>query len=179
MVWISVALLGAVTLQRLAELIYSRRNTARLLAQGAYEVAPEHYPFMVLLHAAWLSGLWLLAPARPINLFWFALFAIAQVMRVWVLTTLKTRWTTRIIVLPGAPLVGKGPYRFLRHPNYAVVVVEIAALPLAFGLPLYAFVFSVLNAIILFVRIRAENAALGINARTSRPAGDPNEVATL
>ena len=178
MMWLSIALLSAVTLQRLAELVYARRNTVRLLAQGAYEIAPGHYPLMVLLHGAWLAGLWLLAPTRPINLLWFAIFVIAQVMRVWVLATLKGRWTTRIIVLPGVPLVEGGLYRLLRHPNYAVVAMEIAALPLAFGLPLYALIFSLLNAIILFVRIKAENAALGIDIRMPEPSRDPNRAAT-
>jgi methyltransferase len=85
---------------------------------------------------------------------------VLQALRLWVLATLKDRWTTRIIVLPGAPLVTHGPYRFIRHPNYAIVVGEIAALPLALGMPFYAAVFSVLNAAVLFVRIRAENDAL-------------------
>jgi methyltransferase len=160
----SVALLGFVTLQRLAELIHSRRNTARLLARGAREVAPGHYPFMVALHATWLMGLWLLAPARPVAALWFAVFAVAQIARLWVLATLKTRWTTRIIVLPGAPLVATGPYRYLDHPNYAIVAVEIAALPLAFGLPVYAAGFSVLNAMVLIIRLKAENRALATAA---------------
>jgi methyltransferase len=92
--------------------------------------------------------------------FWFLVFMGLQALRLWVLATLKGRWTTRIIILPGAPLVRSGPYRFLRHPNYAIVVGEIAALPLAFGLPLYAIVFSLINALILHVRVKAENAAL-------------------
>jgi methyltransferase len=158
--WTSIALLGLVTLQRLAELVHSRRNTARLLARGAQEVAAGHYAYLVALHAAWLAGLWLLARARPIEAFWFTVFAVAQIARLWVLATLKTRWTTRIIVLPGAPLVATGPYRYLRHPNYAIVAVEIAALPLAFGLPAYAIGFSVLNAIVLIIRMKAENTAL-------------------
>jgi methyltransferase len=83
-----------------------------------------------------------------------------QLLRVWVLATLKERWTTRIIVLPGVPLVLSGPYRFLKHPNYAIVIGEIAVLPLAFGLPYYALVFSLLNAAMLRVRIGQENAAL-------------------
>lgn len=160
MLWTSVALLSFVTMQRLAELVYSRRNAERLLVQGAREIAPEHYPYMVALHAAWLAGLWWLAPDRPIEWFWFALFAAAQGLRIWVLQTLGSRWTTRIIVLPDAPLVVTGPYRFLRHPNYAVVAVELAVLPLAFGLVAYALVFSLLNAVVLFVRIRAEDDAL-------------------
>ncbi|UVK41546.1 hypothetical protein LHFGNBLO_002837 [Mesorhizobium sp. AR10] len=160
MMWTSIALLGFVTLQRLAELIHSRRNTAQLLARGAHEVAPEHYIYLVALHATWLMGLWVLAPTLPIEAFWFAVFAVAQVARLWVLATLKTRWTTRIIVLPGAPLVTTGPYRYLHHPNYAIVVVEIAALPLAFGLSAYAVGFSVLNAMVLIIRLKAENRAL-------------------
>nr|WP_205931577.1 isoprenylcysteine carboxylmethyltransferase family protein [Rhizobium leguminosarum] len=158
--WPSIALLAFVTLQRLGELVLARRNTAALLARGAREVAPEHYPVMVALHAGWIIGLWLTAPGRPVALFWFLVFMALQALRLWVLATLKGRWTTRIIILPGAPLVRSGPYRFLRHPNYAIVVGEIAALPLAFGLPLYAIVFSLLNALILHVRVKAENAAL-------------------
>jgi methyltransferase len=166
MMWPSVLLLGFVTLQRLAELIYARRNTAQLLAQGAREIAPEHYPYLVALHAAWLGGLWWLAADRPIEWFWFAVFAVAQLMRVWVLYSLGRRWTTRIIVLPGASLIANGPYRFLRHPNYVIVAAELAALPLAFGLTAYAVFFSLINAIVLFVRIRAEDAVL----RTPEPA---------
>ncbi|MBY5866548.1 isoprenylcysteine carboxyl methyltransferase family protein [Rhizobium leguminosarum] len=160
MMWLSIALLAFVTLQRLGELVLARRNTAALLARGAREVAPEHYPVMVALHAGWIIGLWLTAPGRPVALSWFLVFMGLQALRLWVLATLKDRWTTRIIILPGAPLVRSGPYRFLRHPNYAIVVGEIAALPLAFGLPLYAIVFSLLNALILHVRVKAENAAL-------------------
>ncbi|WFU02519.1 isoprenylcysteine carboxylmethyltransferase family protein [Rhizobium sp. CB3171] len=160
MLWPSIALLTFVTLQRLAELLHARRNTAALLARGAREIAPEHYPYMVAMHAAWLAGLWLLAAGRPVNLLWLAIFMVLQGLRVWVLATLKGRWTTRIIVLPGAALVASRPYRFLSHPNYAVVIGEIAVLPLAFGLPLYALVFSLLNAAILTIRIRAENTAL-------------------
>ncbi|OWV92167.1 hypothetical protein ATY78_01110 [Rhizobium sp. R635] len=160
MMWPSIALLTFVTLQRLGELVLAQRNTAALLARGAREVAPQHYPLMVALHAGWIIGLWLLAPGRPVELLWFLIFMGLQALRLWVLATLKGRWTTRIIVLPGAPLVRSGPYRFLRHPNYMIVVSEIAALPLAFGLPLYAVVFSLLNAFVLHIRMKAENAAL-------------------
>lgn len=158
--WASIAVLGFITLQRLAELSYARRNTLLLLARGAHEAAPGHYPYMVVLHTAWLAGLWLLALGRPIVLPWLAVFAAAEIMRVWVLMTLGSRWTTRIIILPGASLIVNGPYRFLRHPNYAIVVLETVALPLAFGLPAYAIAFSLLNALVLSVRIRAEDAAL-------------------
>ena len=160
MMWPAIALLSFVTLQRLGELVLARRNTAALLARGAREVAPEHYPAMVALHAGWLVGLWLLAPGRPVDLFWLAVFMGLQALRLWGLATLKDRWTTRIIILPGVPLVTSGPYRFLRHPNYAIVVGEIAALPLTFGLPLYAIGFSLLNACMLSIRLKAENAAL-------------------
>ncbi len=130
------------------------------LRKGAREIAPDHYPYMVALHTGWLAGLWMLATGQPVQLFWFGLFMLLQVLRLWVLTTLGERWTTRIIILPGAPLVEGGPYRFFKHPNYMIVIGEIAALPLAFGMPLYALVFSLLNAAVLTVRIRAENAAL-------------------
>ena len=154
------AVLAFVTAERLAELFLAKRNTARLLSRGAREIAPAHYPLIVALHAAWLGGLWLLAWNRPIHWAWLGLFAILQILRFWVLATLRERWTTRIIVLPGAPLVKAGPYRFLNHPNYAVVVGEIAILPLVFGLPWYALAFSILNGIVLFIRITAENTAL-------------------
>ena len=157
---ISVVVLGLVTVQRLAELVIARRNTARLMSRGAQEVGAGHYPFVVALHAAWLAGLWILGWNRPISLIWLGVFLVLQALRVWVLVTLGERWTTRIIVLPGAPLVAKGPYRLLSHPNYAVVIGEIAVLPIAFGLFYFAAVFSVLNAAVLWVRIRAEGRAL-------------------
>ncbi|EJJ28264.1 isoprenylcysteine carboxyl methyltransferase family protein [Rhizobium sp. CF142] len=160
MMWPSIALLTFVTAQRLSELVIARRNTMALFARGGCEIAPDHYPYMVALHTGWLAGLWMLATGQPVQLFWFGLFMLLQVLRLWVLTTLGERWTTRIIILPGAPLVTSGPYRFFKHPNYVIVIGEIAALPLAFGMPLYALVFSLLNAVILTVRIRAENAAL-------------------
>jgi methyltransferase len=157
-------LLALVTLQRLGELALARRNARRLRERGAVEAAPGHYPFIVILHAAWLAGLWLLAVDRPLALGWAIVFLALQGARLWVLATLGERWTTRILVLPGAPLVRTGPYRFLSHPNYVIVAAEIAVLPLAFGLPAFALVFSVLNGAILAVRIRAENRALSLSA---------------
>jgi methyltransferase len=156
-----------VTLERLVELTISRSNTARLLAAGAREHSPEHYPFLVLLHVVWLAGLWIFAWDKPINPLWLSLFALLQVMRFWVLATLGRRWTTRIIVLQGAPLLQSGPYRFVSHPNYLVVIGEIAVLPLAFSMPFYALAFSILNAIALFVRVRAENEALASSCRAA------------
>ena len=156
-------ILGLVTLQRLGELVLARRNTERLLAQGAYEVAAGHYPLIVVLHAAWLAGLWFLVVydrSDTVSWPWLGAFVILQALRVWVIATLGPRWTTRIIVLPGAPLVASGPYRFVSHPNYCVVAAEILVLPLVFGLVWYGIVFSALNAAVLWIRIRAEAAAL-------------------
>jgi len=156
-----VVILGLVTAQRLGELVLARRNTRRLKAQGGIEHGAGHYPLIVLLHAAWLGGLWLLAWDRPAAWPWLVMFAVLQGLRVWVIASLGRRWTTRIIVLPGAAPVRRGPYRILSHPNYAVVAAEMAVLPLAFGLPLFALVFTALNgALLLGVRIPAEARAL-------------------
>jgi methyltransferase len=155
-----VVILGLVTAQRLGELVIARRNTRRLLAAGGIEHGANHYPVMVALHAAWLVGLWVLAWDRPVNPAWLGAYLLLEVLRVWVLLSIGARWTTRIIVVPGETLVRKGPYRLIPHPNYAVVVGEIAVLPLVFGLAGYAAVFTVLNAALLWWRIRAETAAL-------------------
>ena len=162
MMWASIAILAFVTLQRVAELPIARANTRRLLQQGGYEVAAGHYRLIVALHAAWLITLWWLAPGRPIDIPFLLLFLLIQAGRVWVLRTLGSRWTTRIIVVPGEKLVATGPYRFVRHPNYLVVIGEIAVLPLVFGLWQVAIIFSMLNAAMLAVRIRAEDRALGL-----------------
>jgi methyltransferase len=159
-VTLSVLLLGAVTAERLVELLIARRNTEVLIRSGAFEVAPRHYPAIVALHTLWLGSLWLFGSARPLNLNWLAIFMVLQILRGWILMTLGRRWTTRIVVLPGVPRVTAGPYRFVAHPNYLVVVGEIAALPMCLGLPWFALAFSGANAIVLAIRIRAENAAL-------------------
>lgn len=160
MVSYAVFLLAFVTLQRLSELVVARRNTRRLLAEGAREVAPEHYPLIVALHALWLIGLWVFAYDEPIDPLWLGVYALLQVLRGWTLGSLGRRWTTRILVVPGETLVRRGPYRFLPHPNYLVVAGEIAVLPLTLGLELYALIFTLLNAAVLTIRIRAENRAL-------------------
>ncbi len=160
--WPAIAILAFVTLQRLAELPIARRNTARLIAAGGHEVAPGHYPLIVAVHVAWLASLWWLAPGRPVSLPFLALFGVIQLGRVWVLRSLGPRWTTRIIVVPGERLVARGPYRFVDHPNYLVVIAEIAVLPLVFGLWQLALAFSLLNAAALAIRIHAENRALGM-----------------
>lgn len=153
--------LGLVAAQRLAELIHSRRNTRRLLAEGGHEVGAGHYPLIVGLHAAWLLALLLLVPSEaPVNWPLLALFLALQAARLWVLASLGRFWTTRIVILPGAPLVRRGPYRYLRHPNYLVVAAEIAVLPLVFGAWGIALVFSLLNLVLLIQRIRIEDAAL-------------------
>jgi methyltransferase len=160
-------LLAYLTVQRLAELWWAKENEARLITAGGIEYGHSHLPLIILFHAAWMAGLWLLAYDRPVEPFFLALFVVLQVARFWVLATLGRRWTIRIIVVPGERLVARGPYRFLRHPNYAVVTGEIAVVPLALGLPAYALVFSILNAAMLAIRITAENAALH---RTSQMA---------
>ena len=160
---LTVLVLAFVTLQRLGELVLARRNTTRLLERGAIEVAPGHYPLIVGLHTLWLAGLWVLALTRGLSpdLLLLAIFLVLQGLRVLVLLSLGARWTTRILVVPGEQLIASGPYRYLSHPNYWVVIGEILVLPLAFGLAWYAVLFSILNLAVLWVRIRAENKALG------------------
>ncbi len=153
-------ILALVTLQRVGELVISHHNTRRLLARGAVEVASGHYPSIVAVHAAWLVSLWVFGRHQAVNLAALGVYLVLQGFRIWVLRTLGPRWTTRIIILPQQPLVSAGPYRFLSHPNYAVVAGEIAVLPLVLHLPLLAMVFSMLNAAVLAIRIRAENRAL-------------------
>jgi methyltransferase len=159
-VTLNIVILALVTLQRVGELWLSSRNTRHLLARGAHETGAGHYPLIVVLHAAWLAALWWLAPGRAIDAFWLAIFVIAELARIWVLASLGPRWTTRIIVLPQAPLVSRGPYRWVNHPNYLVVAAEIIVLPLAFGLWQVTLLFTVLNAMLLAVRIKEENRAL-------------------
>jgi len=160
--WIVIAL---VALLRLAELAHARRNTARLMARGGIEHGRGHYPVIVALHAGWLAALAaLIPPDTPVQWPWLVVFTALQVARIWIIASLGPYWTTRIITLPEVPLVRRGPYRFLRHPNYLVVVGEIAVLPLAFGAWHIALAFSVLNALILAWRIRVEQAALAPRA---------------
>jgi methyltransferase len=146
---------------RLGELALSRRNERRLRARGATEAGRGHYPLFLLLHAGWLAAIALLAdPRRPPEWGWLALFAALQPARAWVLLSLGPYWTTRVLTLAEAPLARRGPYRWLRHPNYLIVALEIAALPLAFGLWRVALLFSACNLALLAHRIRIEDAAL-------------------
>ncbi len=156
----AVVILAYVSLERLFELVFSSRNTRRLRATGAREHGAGHYPLMVAVHTLWIVTLWALAWDRAPDSFWLALYVLLQAARLWVMASLGPRWTTRIIVVPGEDLVREGPYRFLNHPNYWVVIGEIAVLPLVFGLPWVALVFTVLNAAVLTIRIREENRAL-------------------
>ena len=148
--------------QRLAELGLAQWNTARLRAAGGIEFGAAHYPLMVSLHASWLTGLWMFGHDRSVDPVWLAVFIALQAIRVWVIASLGWRWTTRVIVMPGAAPIARGPYRWLRHPNYAVVVAEIAVVPMALGLLLFALVFSLANAAMLAYRIRVENQALSL-----------------
>jgi methyltransferase len=155
------AVLGLVVLQRLAELVLAARNTSRLRAAGAFELDARGYPAFVLLHGGWLVSLALLVPATaPPSWPLLAVYAVLQLGRVWILASLGRRWTTRIIVLPGAPLVRRGPYRFVRHPNYLIVAAEIAVLPLAFGAVAIAIVFSLANLLLVVRRIAIEERVL-------------------
>lgn len=154
-------ILALVLLQRLLELRLARRNTERLLEQGAVEHGANHYPYLVLFHAVWLTTLVLSVPTdAAVNWYWLAAYLALQAARLWVIVSLGPFWTTRIITLPGTTLVRRGPYRYVRHPNYWVVAGEIAVLPLVFGEWLIAVVFSIVHAILIRERIATEEAAL-------------------
>jgi methyltransferase len=150
-----------VALQRAAELVYANRNSRRLLAAGAIEHGRRHYPLLVLLHAAWLAAVFFLVPPEaPVIWPLIAVYLLLQAARLWAVASLGRFWTTRVITLPGAPLVRRGPYRWLKHPNYLIVAAEIAVLPLAFGAWALALGFSLANAGLLAARIRVEDEAL-------------------
>lgn len=155
----ALILLIFLVIQRLCELVLSSRNTKRLLARGATEYGAGHYPYMIGLHGAWLIALVWFGLGQSLSLSWLAIFVALQVVRVWIIYSLGDRWTTRIIVL-SEPLVTKGPFAWTRHPNYLLVIAEIFTVPMIFGLPDVAAMFSALNAAMLTVRISAEDAAL-------------------
>lgn len=156
----SVLLLVFVTLQRGAELVWNRSNERGLRARGAVEAGADHYPVMVALHGLWLAALWVWGWDRPILVGWFAAYVLLQLGRAWVLATLGRRWTTRVFVVPGETLVRRGPYRFVSHPNYVVVALEVFVLPLTFGLWGVALAFGLANLALLAWRIQVENRAL-------------------
>jgi len=153
-------LIALVALQRLAELLHARRNTRALVARRGKETGAGHYPLFVLLHGGWLVALFVLtAPNPQPHWLWLALFAVCQGLRLWILSTLGPYWTTRIITVAGAPPVATGPFRYVRHPNYLIVALEIPALALGLGLPVVAAVFGALNLALLGYRISVEDAA--------------------
>ncbi|MET4674298.1 isoprenylcysteine carboxyl methyltransferase family protein [Streptomyces microflavus] len=165
MIWYT-ALVLAVAVERLAELVVARRNTRWSLARGGTEAGSAHYPAMVVLHTALLAGC--LAEVhladRPflpaVGWTMAAVVVAAQLLRWWCITTLGPRWNTRVIVVPGLPLVSGGPYRLLRHPNYVAVAAEGIALPLVHGAWATALAFTLLNGVLMAVRIRCEDEAL-------------------
>ena len=157
---LAVLFLLYIVAQRLVELVIARRNTAALVAAGATGHFPRHYPLIVLVHGGWIVAMVVLGWNNPVHLGWLAVYALIQVLRVWTLASIGRRWTTRILTLPNETLVAKGPYRFLPHPNYMVVIAEILVAPLVLGLPLVAAVFSALNAAVLVIRVSAEERAL-------------------
>ncbi len=156
----SVIILLLVSLQRLSELVIARRNTAELLDRGGVEHGASHYPVIVLLHASWLMGLWYFGWNQDVNWVLLALYLVLQAGRFWVLATLGRRWTTRIIAMPRETLVAQGPFRFMRHPNYAIVALEVPLLPMVFGLTWYAVLFGLLNLTMLAWRISVEERVL-------------------
>ena len=170
-----LALVGLVALERVAELVVSRRNAAWSFARGGRETGRRHYAVMVVLHTSLLVGAVVEATLRrpevPLALAatMVAVVIASQALRWWCITTLGPRWNTRVIVVPGLAPVTDGPYRWLRHPNYVAVVAEGAALPLVHGCWITAAVFTVLNAALLAVRIRVENAALATLPPTAGP----------
>jgi methyltransferase len=150
-----------VLLQRVIELVWARRNTTRLRQIGGVEADAEGYPYFVLLHAGWLMSLALFVPAATPPV-WplLGFFVLLQLGRLWVISSLGNYWTTRIVTLPGAPVVQTGPFRWFRHPNYLLVIAEIAVLPLAFGAVWIAAVFSAVNFLLIVRRIRIEESVL-------------------
>ncbi|WP_116950257.1 isoprenylcysteine carboxyl methyltransferase family protein [Jiangella endophytica] len=168
-------LVGLVALERLAELVVSKRNAAWSFARGGVEYGRAHYPFMVVLHTGLLAGalaeVWIRRPPFVPALGWtmLALVVLSQGLRWWCIATLGRQWNTRVIVVPGLQLVRTGPYRVLRHPNYVAVVIEGFALPLVHSAWITAVVFSVLNGALLATRIAAENAAIAMLGRAPAP----------
>jgi methyltransferase len=171
-------ILALVAVQRLAELVLATSNTRRLMARGAREIGRKHYPLFILLHSSWLLAIVVTTRAdAAVNWWLVGLFVALQLLRVWVIATLGPYWTTRVISLEGAPIVRGGPFRFVRHPNYLVVVGEIAVLPLCFGNWPVALIWTVLNALLLRYRISVEMAALAV--REAAPVPTLEDSATL
>jgi methyltransferase len=165
----AMALLAFVTFQRFIEFNWDWQNTQRLRAAGGVEFGGLHYPAVMLIHAAWLAGLWVMGYDRSVVAVYAVAFLVLQIGRYWVLAALGRRWTTRVIVLPGAPLIEGGPYRLMRHPNYVIVAGEqLVLVQLALSLPIYALVFLLLYAAAAALRIQVEDSALARAPREDR-----------
>ncbi len=150
-----------IVLQRLGELVYANRNTKRLLGEGGVEYGADHYQYFIFLHSAWIAIIALMVnPLHPLNPYLLTAFLGTQVLRFWTLASIGRWWTTRIISAPHFDRTKRGPYRFVPHPNYLVVILEIAIIPLLLGLPSVALIFSILNAILLRHRLAVENEVL-------------------
>jgi methyltransferase len=179
MTWFTL-LIVVVGLERLAELVVSKRNAAWSLARGGVEHGRRHYVVMVVLHTGLLAGalaeVWLRRPAFVPVLGWtmLALVLGSQALRWWCIATLGRQWNTRVIVVPGLPRITGGPYRFVPHPNYVAVVFEGFALPLVHSAWITAAVFTVCNAVLLTVRLRVENAALAALSPAPDGASSPD-----
>jgi len=170
-------LIGFIVVQRLAELWLSRRNTRRLLEEGGYEVGARHYPLIVAVHVAWIATLAIVGWNAPVSVAWLAVVAVLQLLRIWVFRSLGPLWTTRIMIID-RPLVRRGPYRFMRHPAYAVAAAELAAVPMALGLPFVAVVFTVINAAVIGWRIKVESAAIAHLRRVGEEGRDADNYAS-
>ena len=156
----AVLFLGYIIAQRLIELVIAKRNTRALLDQGAQEHFPRHYPLIVAVHAGWILTMVVLGWNNALHWEWLGVYVVLQLLRLYILGSLGHRWTTRIIVLPDAPLVKRGAYSKLPHPNYLLVIAEIFVAPLVLGLTFTSAVFSMLNAMVLVVRVSAEESVL-------------------
>jgi len=152
--------LAYIVAQRLIELVIARRNTRALLAQGAVEHFPRHYPLIVFVHGGWITALIVLGWDNPVHWAWLGIYAVLQILRIWILASIGRRWTTRILTVPNETLVAKGPYKFIPHPNYLLVIAEILIAPLVLGLWEVAAIFSALNAAVLVIRVSAEERVL-------------------
>lgn len=155
----AVLFIGYIIAERLIELPIANRNSKALIAIGGVEHSPGHYPLIVAVHTGWIIAMVVLGHGNPLNYIWLAVYAVLQILRVYIIGTLGRRWTTRIIVLPGETKVAKGPFSVMPHPNYLLVIAEILVAPLVLGLWEVAAIFSALNAAVLTIRISAEERA--------------------
>jgi methyltransferase len=161
--WTSITILSLVTLQRIVELYIVRRNTNRLLTNGAVEVGSGHYYGILVFNVIWLLGLWYLVLSQPLFIDWSVAFAylVLQAARGWIVAALGRRWTTRIIIVPGEEVTPGGTYKYVRQPHYLILAAEIFLLPMVFGLWWYSLLFGFINLGLLYFRINAEEDALG------------------